>query len=94
MRPELSNPSGYVAQALGVVARAKGMAQIAVHPGLSREQPYRSFSENGNASLKTRLAVMKVLGIEADRQGSSRDLRPVFSAETGRRPMATGVSSY
>ncbi len=54
---------GYIAHALGVVARAKGMAQIAKDTGLSREQLYRSFSENGNPTLKTTLAVMKALGI-------------------------------
>jgi probable addiction module antidote protein len=43
---------------------AKGMAQIAKDTRLSREQLYRSVSENGNPTLKTTLAVMKVLGIE------------------------------
>jgi probable addiction module antidote protein len=47
----------------GVVARAKGMAQIASQTGLSREQLYRSFSANGNPTLKTTIAVMKALGI-------------------------------
>jgi probable addiction module antidote protein len=56
--------TGYIAHALGVVARAKGMTQIANQTGLSREQLYRSFSENGNPTLKTTIAVMKALGIE------------------------------
>ncbi|MDE2515639.1 MAG: putative addiction module antidote protein [Rhodospirillales bacterium] len=55
--------AGYIARALGIVARAKGMAQIAQDTGLSREQLYRSFSEAGNPTLKTTLAVMKALGI-------------------------------
>lgn len=55
---------GYIAHALGVVARAKGMGQIAQQTGLSREQLYRSFSTNGNPTLKTTLAVMKALGVE------------------------------
>jgi len=59
-----TNDAGYIAHALGVVARAKGMAQIAGQTGLSREQLYRSFSENGNPTLKTTLAVIKALGIE------------------------------
>lgn len=59
-----TNDVAYIAHALGVVARAKGMAQIAGKTGLSREQLYRSFSENGNPTLKTTLAVMKALGIE------------------------------
>jgi probable addiction module antidote protein len=57
--------AGYIAHALGVVARAKGMAQIAEQAGLSREQLYRSLiSEQGNPTLKTTIAVMKALGIE------------------------------
>lgn len=59
-----SNDTGYIAHALGIVARAKGMTQIAEKTGLSREQLYCSFSENGNPTLKTTLAVMKALGIE------------------------------
>ena len=54
---------GYIAHALGVVARAKGMTQIAIETGLSREQLYKSFSETGNPTLKTTLAVMKALGM-------------------------------
>jgi probable addiction module antidote protein len=56
--------AAFIAKALGVVARAKGMAQIAGQTGLSREQLYRSFSANGNPTLKTTLAVMKALNIE------------------------------
>ena len=56
--------AGYIAHALGVVARAKGMTEIAKQTGLSREQLYRSFSENGNPTLKTTIAVMRALGIE------------------------------
>jgi probable addiction module antidote protein len=59
-----SGDAEYIAHALGVVARAKGMAQNAGQTGLSREQLYRSFSERGNPTLKTTLAVMKALGIE------------------------------
>jgi probable addiction module antidote protein len=56
--------AAYIAHALGVIARAKGMAQIAAQTGLSREQLYRSFSEDGNPTLKTTLAVMKAMGIQ------------------------------
>jgi probable addiction module antidote protein len=58
-----TNDVSYIAHALGVVARAKGMAQIAKETGLSREQLYRSFSAEGNPTLKTTLAVMHALGI-------------------------------
>ena len=56
--------SAYIAKALGVVARAKGMADIARETGLSREQLYRSFSVTGNPTLKTTLMVMRALGID------------------------------
>jgi probable addiction module antidote protein len=59
-----TNDVGYISHALGVVARAKGMAQIAEQTGLSREQLYRSFSEKGNPTLKTILTVMNALGIQ------------------------------
>ena len=55
--------ASYIAHALGVVARAKGMTQVSSETGLSREQLYRSFSANGNPTLKTTIAVMKALGI-------------------------------
>lgn len=56
--------TAYIAHALGVAARAKGMSQIAEETGLSREQLYRSFSARGNPTLKTTLAVMRALGLE------------------------------
>ncbi|MRS90293.1 putative addiction module antidote protein [Enterobacteriaceae bacterium RIT714] len=55
--------AAYIAKALGVIARAKGMSQIAAQTGLSREQLYRSFSEKGNPTLKTTLMVMQALGL-------------------------------
>jgi probable addiction module antidote protein len=59
-----TNDAGYIAHALGVVARTKGMAQIAGQTGLSREQLYRSFSAKGNPTLKTTLTVMNALGVQ------------------------------
>lgn len=56
--------TAYIAKALGVVARAKGMTELARETGLSREQLYRSFSERGNPTLKTMLAVMRALGVD------------------------------
>ena len=56
--------AAFIAKALGIVARVKGMTEIARKTGLSREQLYRSFSEDGNPTLKSTLAVMKALGIE------------------------------
>ncbi|QQZ41138.1 putative addiction module antidote protein [Pseudomonas sp. SK3(2021)] len=56
--------AAYVTKAMGVVARAKGMKELAKDAGLTREQLYTSFSEHGNPTLKTMLAVMRALGVD------------------------------
>ena len=72
-----TNDSAYVAHAVGVVARAKGMTEIANRTRLSREQLYRSFSIEGNPTLRSTLAVMEALGIQlsakqaGDRHGNT-----------------------
>jgi probable addiction module antidote protein len=67
--------AGYIAHALGVVARAKGMAEIASRTGLSRVQLYRSFGSAGNPRLKTILAVMSALGVELSARPPARRSR-------------------
>jgi probable addiction module antidote protein len=57
-----TNDAKFIASALGVVARAKGMSKIAKRTGLAREHLYKSLSENGNPTLETTLAVMKAIG--------------------------------
>ena len=52
----------FIASALGVVARSKGMSNIARQTGLAREHLYKSLSETGNPTLETTLAVMKAIG--------------------------------
>lgn len=78
--------ASYITKAMGEVARAKGMSELARETGLSREQLYRSFSEHGNPTLKTLLAVMKALGIDMDRAPShgplTRHLRPAPGHQT------------
>lgn len=68
---ETNRSAAYITDALGVVARAKGMTQIASQTGLSREQIYRSFSTDGNPTLRTTLAVMKAPGIELSEKPSA-----------------------
>lgn len=52
-----------IARALGDVARAKGMTQVARDAGLSRESLYRALDENGNPSFATVLKVAKAIGV-------------------------------
>ncbi|MEK6541824.1 MAG: addiction module antidote protein [Pseudomonadota bacterium] len=59
-----SGESGYVAVALGVVARSEGMTKIAGKTGVNRQALYIALSENGNPTLETLLKVMSALGIK------------------------------
>lgn len=52
-----------IAAALGDVAKARGMTEIARSAGLSRESLYRALSRDGNPEFGTVMKVMKVLGI-------------------------------
>ena len=52
-----------IARALGDIARAKGMTEVAKAAGLSRESLYRALSDDGNPSFATVLKVAKALGM-------------------------------
>ncbi len=58
-----SGNAAYVAQALGVIARARGMAAVAREAGVTREALYKSLSEEGDPRLTTLLGVMEALGM-------------------------------
>jgi probable addiction module antidote protein len=53
----------FIADALGVVARARGMSEIARESGLSRESLYRALSPDGNPEFNTILRVVRSLGL-------------------------------
>lgn len=53
----------FIANALGVVARARGMTSIARDAGVTREALYKALSGKGDPKLSTLLGVMKALGI-------------------------------
>jgi probable addiction module antidote protein len=53
-----------VAAALGDIARAKGMTQIARETGLGRESLYKALSPEGNPEFATVLKVVKALGLK------------------------------
>ena len=58
---EAPDDVGGLARALGDIARAKGMTQVAKETGLSRESIYRALSADGNPSFATVLKVTKAL---------------------------------
>jgi probable addiction module antidote protein len=61
---EAPEDSAGIAKALGNIARAQGMTQVAKDAGLNRESLYRALSAEGNPSFVTVLKVAKALGIK------------------------------
>ena len=65
---EAPDDAAGIARALGDIARAKGMSQVAKDSGLSRESLYRALSAEGNPSFATVLKVAKALGVRLHAQ--------------------------
>jgi probable addiction module antidote protein len=61
---EAPDDAAGIAKALGDIARAKGMSQVAKDAGLSRESLYRALSADGNPSFATVLKVARALGVK------------------------------
>jgi probable addiction module antidote protein len=60
---ETDDPA-FIAKALGTIARARGMSQIAKKAGLSRESLYKALSTEGNPEFGTIIRVMQALGLK------------------------------
>ena len=61
---EADGDAAFIAKALGDIARARGMAQVACDAGLSRESLYKALSGDRNPSLGTVLRVVGALGLK------------------------------
>ncbi len=61
---EAGEDAAIIAAALGDIARAKGMSDIAAATGLTREGLYRTLSKDGNPSFSAVLKVMKAMGLK------------------------------
>ncbi|WP_246212130.1 addiction module antidote protein [Usitatibacter palustris] len=61
---EADGDAALVAKALGDIARARGMSQVAREAGLSRESLYKALSGDRNPDFETVLRVMNALGIK------------------------------
>src|SRR5689334_18587016 len=55
--------AAFIAKALGDIARAKGMSQVARDAGLSRESLYKALSGDRSPSFDTILKVIEALGL-------------------------------
>jgi len=57
-----SGDATYITNALGIVARARGMSQVAREAGVTREALYKALTATGDPKLSTLLGVAKALG--------------------------------
>lgn len=58
-----SGDPAYIAHVLGVIARARGMTEIARDAGMTRQALYKALASGGDPKLSTLTGVLKALGI-------------------------------
>jgi probable addiction module antidote protein len=61
---EAGDDAAFIAKALGNIARARGMTQLARDTGLGRESLYKALSGEGNPEFSTIMKVIKALGLK------------------------------
>jgi probable addiction module antidote protein len=61
---EANGDAAFIAKALGDIARAKGMSQVARDAGLSRESLYKALSGERVPSFDTILKIVSALGLK------------------------------
>jgi probable addiction module antidote protein len=61
---ESDGDAAFIARALGDIARAKGMTQVARESGLSRESLYKALSGDRSPNFDTILKVISALGLQ------------------------------
>ena len=65
---EANGDAAFIAKALGDIARAKGMSQVARDAGLSRESLYKALSGERSPDFDTILKVIRALGLKLHAQ--------------------------
>lgn len=78
--------AAFIADALGVVARARGMTHVAREAGVARESLYRALNKSGNPELATVVRVIKAIGLRLD-------VKPVAKALKKSSKMARATKS-
>ncbi len=61
---EAGDDPAFIIHALGVIARAKNMSQLARDTGITREGLYKAFAADGNPTFATVTKVVKALGLQ------------------------------
>ncbi len=67
---EANGDAAFIAKALGDIARARGMAQVARDAGLSRESLYKALSGERSPGFDTILKVVQALGLKLHAEAS------------------------
>lgn len=57
-----SDDPAHITKALGIVARAKGMTEVATTAGITRQGLHKALGKNGDPRLTTLIGVLKALG--------------------------------
>jgi probable addiction module antidote protein len=73
-----SGDADFARDALGLVARARGMSEIAKNAGLNRESLYKALGESGNPEFGTVMRIVRALGL-------TLSARPIAPARTSKR---------
>lgn len=76
-----SGDADFVRDALGIVARARGMGEVAKNAGLNRESLYRALGESGNPEFGTVMRIVQALGL-------TLSARPAQKRQVARRRRA------
>lgn len=71
---ETGNP-GYISQALGTVARARGMTQIAERANVSRQALYSALDDRQDPKRLALLGLLKAIGVEAVEKPATESAR-------------------
>ena len=90
---EAHGDAAFIAKALGDIARAKGMSQVARDAGLSRESLYKALSGERSPGFDTILKVIGALGLQLHAEAVHRakpTSRPSGTANRRERASATG----
>ena len=81
---EAGDNAAFIAKALGDIARARGMAQMARDAGLSRESLYKALSGERSPGFDTILKVIGALGIKLQATASTKRAARSASRPSGR----------
>jgi probable addiction module antidote protein len=76
-----SGDADFVRDALGIVARARGMGEVAKNAGLNRESLYKALGESGNPEFGTVMRIVRALGL-------TLSARPAEKTRVGKRRRA------